>query len=369
MRHLLSATTRRFGCLLLCLTAGSALAADPEAWVRQTDLENGLIYDIPLGANGGPFTAPLPVGQLGSRFELFARGTAWDSKIYLLDTKLIRAYAPTVSVQISSEDSYVRGDPASGNYVKRTRADRPFQLSLEVSGLVAGSTDPAEQFVYFACEGRLYDTQTFSSTDTTQLIHETNLENGTLTAAGMYHELPTATVSGGCGEQKYTFVRYAADGVPDTILAQPKIEVWPVAKAAVANITQGQVFIDRIPSLLITLQALYPDSYTYAQIYEGTAALGTTGTIIRGTERRQGAHYNPDLAGQPTNVPQNVTLTVDDLSNYTAKDGVYTLEIITHTPFFNRAAERLLSITFEVDRVISSRGQLSTAEKPAATQP
>jgi len=63
-----------------------------------------------------------------------------------------------------------------------------------------------------------------------------------------------------------------------------------------------------------------------------------------------------------TNVPQSLSVSIDDLSNYASEDGTYTLEVITHTPFFGRAAERLYHITFEVDRVITSRGQISTME-------
>jgi hypothetical protein len=72
-----------------------------ESWVRQTDLTSGLIYDLPLGPNGGDFTAALPVSEQGSLFELFARGTAWDSNIYRLDSKLIRAYSPAITVALA----------------------------------------------------------------------------------------------------------------------------------------------------------------------------------------------------------------------------------------------------------------------------
>ena len=73
----------------------------------------------------------------GARFELFAKGTAWDTNIYLLDTKYIRAYSPAASMDIETEDPYVRGDPTTGTYVKRTRADRPITLHAHVSGLVS----------------------------------------------------------------------------------------------------------------------------------------------------------------------------------------------------------------------------------------
>lgn len=349
--------------VMMMMTVARVTAQEAEAWVRQTNLTNGLVYDIPLTETGGPFQAPLPVSESGSTFELYARGTAWDSKVYLLDTKLIRAYAPEVEIEIVSEDTYVRGNPASANYVRRTRADRPFAVNVQVAGLVQGSAEQAEREVYFTCHGRNYDPLTFSGLSAPPyLISEANLGNGTTSAAGLYHQLTAPSLFAGCGEQVYTFVRYAADGVPDTILAQPKIEVWPVATASIENITPNQVFIDRMPPIVVQFTNLYPDSRTFVQVYSGQQVLGTDGTKVKGTEREYGAYYNPSHTEASTNVPQNIEISMDDLSNYASQDGIYTLEVITETPFFNRAPERLVHITFEVDRVISSRGQISSTE-------
>lgn len=348
---------------LLLVTVAQIAHGDSEAWVRQTDLSNEMIYDIPLTSTGGPFQAPLPISNVGSTFELFARGTAWDTNVYLLDTKLIKAYSPTVAINIQSEDGYVRGDPTAANYVRRTRADRPFAVNIQVSGLVAGSTERAEREVYMVCHGRNYDPATFSGLTAPQYrISEANLGNGTTSANGLYHQLTPGALSTGCGEQVYTFVRYAADGVPDTVLAQPKMEVWPVATASVEGIAAGQVFIDRIPPIVAKFNKLYPDSRTFVQVYPGQPVLGKDGSKVKGTERQYGPYYNPTHTEASTNVPQNVEISIDDLSNYAANDGIYTLEVITETPFFNRAPERLFRVTFEVDRVISSRGQISTAE-------
>ncbi len=354
-------------CLLLLAAASPGLGLfAQESWVRQTDLTSGLIYDLPLGPNGGDFTAALPISEQGSLFELFARGTAWDNNIYLLDSKLMRAYSPEVTVTVTSEDPYVRGDPASSNYVRRTRADRPFSLVYKVLGLIPGSTNDAERSVYFGSHIRAFDLESYSAPAdlAPSVLAEVEISNGEHDLSPLYHELPCSSPILGCGEHIYTFIRHAADGVPDTILAQPKIEVWPVAKGAIENITASQVFIDRIPSIVVRLQHLYPDSRTYVQIYSGSAVLGTAGTLINGTERKFGSFYNPDVEGETTNVPQTLSFSMDDLSNYASRDGVYTLEVITETPFFNRAPERLAYVTFEVDRTISSRGQLSTAETP-----
>jgi len=356
-------------CFFGLITTG-LLAQAPETWVRQTDLSTGQVYDTPITGTGGIYTSPLPVNEIGSLYELFARGTAWDTNIYLLDTKIISSYNPSATIRITSEDEYVRGNPESTTFVKRTRADRPFSINIQVQGLVEASSSTAERFVYLAVQGKNYDTVTYSSLNQPQyLIDESNLENGTYTFDSAYHQLSSPAISSGNGEQSFTIVRYAADEVPDTILAQPKIEVWPVATASIAQITAGQVFTDRIPSVVISLQHLYPDSRTYAQIYKGTQVLGTTGTIINGTELRYGKHYNADQVEASTNVPQSLSISVEDLSNYTLKDGLYTLEVITHTPFFGRTAERLYHITFEVDRVITSRSQINTNEASSSPAP
>jgi hypothetical protein len=354
--------------LWFCLLSALPLrAAVTDAFVRQTDLKTGQVYDIPYTTPGGPYTSPLPVSEDGAKFELFARGTAWDTNIYLLDTKLIYAYGPTARLSITTEDPYVFGDSAGGTYVKRTRSDRPFTITTTVSGLVSSSdASAAEKSVYYEVRAMNYDPVTYSSLNMpTSLLHAYNLGNGELTWGPVYHELASPTLMSGCGQQTYTCVQYAADNVPDTILAQPTVQIWPVATANIDKITSGQVFIDRIPTITFAMGHLYPDSRTYAQIYPGPAVLGKVGTLITGTERRYGSYYNPNQGVTPTNVPQDVQIAIDNISAYASADGIYTLEVITETPFFNRTGERLLKITFEVDRVISSRGALSTGEKPA----
>lgn len=342
-----------------------SFAQGQDAWVRQTDLATGQIYDTPVSGSGGStYTAPVRVSETGSLYQLFARGTAWDNRIYLLDTKVLGSYNPAAAIKITTEDSYVRGDATTGTYVRRTRADRPFSVEVAVSGLVAGSTSTAERTVYFAVHGRNFDSETYSALDQPQyLLHECNLENGTAQLNGQYHELTSPLRGAGCGEQSFTIVRYAGYQVPDTILAQPKVEVWPVPSANVDVLVEGKTYVDRIPSVTLDLKHLYPDSQTRAQIYKGTAMLGAIGTTIEGTVRSYGRYYNPGQVDEPTNVPQDVTISIQDLSRYAAQDGIYTFEVLTESPFFNRAPERLLSITFEVDRVISTRGQISTAEK------
>lgn len=350
--------------IIFCLCSSVLFGQMPKAWVRQTDLATGQTQDTFLANASSSYTAPLPIGKSGAVFELYARGTAWDNNIYLLDTKVVGAYSPKATINIVSEDDYARGDTTGSSFVKRTRADRPFNVNIEVQGLVDGSNVLSLQSVYLGVFGKNFDAKTYSSINQPQyLIEEFNLKNGSYNIGPIYHQLTSPAISQGNGEECFTIVRFASYDVPDTIIAQPKIEIWPVASASIDGISSKQVFIDRIPPLVVDLNNLYPDSYTYAQIYKGNQVLGTAGKIIANTELKFGAHYGFDDAENiATNVPQSLTLTINDLSNYASSDDVYTLEIITHTPFFDRAAERLFYVTFEVDRTITTRGRVGTLE-------
>ena len=350
--------------LLLVASCGGlmAQAQQSQAWVRETDISTGQMYDIGLQPLGGGFTPTLAISEAGNRFELYARGTAWDTKVYLLDTKLIRAYSPAAAFTIDTGDPYVRGDVDSGRFVKRMRADQTYSVTLQVSGLVPGSASAAENSAYYVVNATNYNPVTYSGLDQEEYeIFSRVLPNGTLASGPMEHELTTPGKYA-CGEMKFTMVRWAADGVPDTIIAQPKIEIWPVAKATIENIAENQVFIDKIPLVIFNYKDLYPDSRTYAQIYKGRYVKGTVGTVVQTTERKYGTHYNPGVGTEPASVPQTLAVGVEGLSNYTPKDGVYTVEILTETPYDSRQPVSLQKVTFEVDRVISSRGKLSTAE-------
>ena len=351
--------------LIVGSLAGTTILPAQSAFVRQTDLATGQIYDTAIAAtSGGGYTAPVRVNESGSQYQLFASGTAWDTNIYLLDTKIIGAYNPVGSVAITTEDSYVRGDPTTGTYVRRTRADRPFSADIAVSGLLSNSASTAQNRVNFSIMGTNYNQTSYSGLGQTPYqIYASDIPNGSIHLGPSLHQLTSPTISTGCGSQTYTIMRYAGYGVPNTALVSPSVEIWPVATAAATVLTSGSVFIDRIPTVALTLSHLYPDSRTYAQIYSGPAVLGTAGTLITGTERLIGLYYNSNQVAVPTNVPQDYTISIANLSTYAATDGTYTFEVITQTPFFGRTGERLLSITFQVDRVISSRAQISSAEK------
>jgi hypothetical protein len=371
----------RLNVLLLLLAASHAglRAQSTKAWVTEVDLSQPVPVetDVYLPTDlGGAYTPSLPVSSKGNVYQLWALGTAWDKKEYLLDTKIIKSYAPAASFTIETGDPYFRGNPNSPNFVVRTRADEPYRFLVTISGVVEDAAAvAAEKAVEIEFVGTNYWPDTYSPLGNTSgraeqqpySLRANYVAEGNKPFKFGYDEvlLPLlnspANKTKSVGEIKLKVKRYAADGLPASYIAEPKIEVWPVATASFTGVTDNQVFIDAIPEVVFNLKDLYPDSKTYVQIYSGEGKDNTQGTIVETTSRKYGAHYNPSLTDHAT-VPQNVSIGVTGLSSYTPKDGLYTLEIITETPFHNRRQDILKRVTFEVDRVISSRGKLSTAE-------
>ena len=106
------------------------------------------------------------------------------------------------------------------------------------------------------------------------------------------------------------------------------------------------------PHARVVCNDLYSDSVTYAQIYKGQPALGTSGRII-----------GSSVVSFNTYAPQDavVPLTVSEAD--IKEDGTYTIEVLTVTPFDERRPERVTYVTFEIDRTIKVNGTLATADK------
>lgn len=339
-----------------------------------------LHYYIFSNSDAGTADIPFPIGEKGDVFDLYVQGTAWDTKIYLADTKVVNAYSPGGSFFLTSEDPWVVGDTTTGNYIKRTRADRPYRINLSVSGLSADPAAPqSASSVRLDRVGVNYDPATYSVLGATPYTQGTYslAWNGVYTGS-MNNLLTPIGSTKACGEERWQLNRWAdinaVDGtetVPETIINNVTVQVWPVADVTLDGIVDGQVILDSIPSLSVQLEDVYPDSYTYCQIYKGTAALGTVGTKVAGSEIYYGEYYTNKYNeehgitdappyDEATTQPQNPDRFFIDLNANCATDGTYTLEVISETPFYGRTPERLKYITFVVDRKTFVRGTISS---------
>jgi hypothetical protein len=341
------------------LLAGLILAGHLPAhasvdFIEQIDLATGLVYQVYVagpeepGSKDGTQLSPMPVGESGSTYQLYAKGLEPDNTVYLLDEKYVAAYTPEATVTITSEDPHP---------TPRTRADEPFTVDLKVAGLLAPGADvpDAALNVYMQQLRMNYDAELNRTPVDGSAEEELTddffiVENSEVQRSGMT-KLTSDTFFKERGEEIFR-----AFALPDANLdwlqiASGRIQVWPIADVSITGMTTGQEITRFLPNITVTVTDAYPDSTTTVQIYKGSQALGSAGVEIEGSR----IAFN-------SIVPQDAQILVRNWDHYAMDDGTYTIEVITATPFDNRAPERLAWLTFSVDRTIEMNGSATTSE-------
>lgn len=312
-------------------------------FIRQKQAPTGVVWDMPVAAAGEQLSA-LAINPGGAQFELWTVNSI-GPQAYLLDTRYVGAYVPVADIAIRSEDPY--------DVIPRTRADRPFFVDVTVNGLLSGATDPeASKKIKFLRHVQSYGTAgTGYGIDRTQaaLLSQTFIEaNGTSTMTFAINAIPGANRAKVRGEERFSAFSLADYQAPESQLGSQFIQIWPVADGAIAGIVDSQEIRFRMPPLSITLNDLYPNSHTYAQVYKGAPQLGRVGAIIPGSS----LIINDTL-------PQSRVLTVAEYDNILGDDGQWTMELITSTPF---GLDRLAFVTFNLDRTLQMNGTVTTVD-------
>jgi hypothetical protein len=257
----------------------------------------------------------------------------------------VGAYIPVATVKIRSEDPY--------ELIPRTRADRPFYVDLVVTGLLGGATDPdPSKRVKLLRHAQSYGVDgTGVAIDRSQAILLSQAwisANGPRTLTYAITSVPGADRLKIRGEERFSIFSLEDYQAPESQLASQFIQIWPVADGSITGITQGQTLRFDLPTVTFTLNDLYPSSTTYAQVYKGNPALGTTGTTVPGSS----LVINESL-------PQNRVLIVKNYDTVFDSDGRWTMELVTQTPF---GLDRLAYVSFDLNRTIRVRGSTTTLE-------
>ena len=332
---------------------GIALAACPllqaqsvnyANFIRQRQMPTGVIWDMPVNT-AGENLSPLAINPGGAQFELWTVNNV-TAKDYLLESRYVGAYVPVANVTITSEDPYT--------VIPRTRADRPFTVTVMTDGLITGDPNAPEAatMVNFLRHVQTYGASgTGSGIDRTQatlLMNDVITTNGNHTYNFAINSVPGANRAKIRGEERFSVFSLEDYQAPEMQLSSQFIQIWPVADAAIAGMTPGQVVRFKLPALTLTFNDLYPDSTTYAQVYKGTPQLGKTGTIVPGSS----------IVINDT-VPQNRTLSLVNYDAAFTDDGVWTMEVLTKTPF---GVDRLTYVSFSLDRTIQMNASVTTTE-------
>ena len=320
-------------------------------FVRQVQTPTGVERDVSVSATGETLS-PLAIDPGGARFELWTV-KASPLTSYLLDTRYVGTYVPIGQVTIRSEDPY--------SVIPRTRADRPFYVDISISGLLSGAGDPeASKSVKFLHHVQSYGVKgtgiginrTLATLDSQVLMSQ----NGSQTLTYVINSVPGADRSKIRGEERFSFYslqdnQIPTSPIPESQLASQFIQIWPVADGAIAGITDNQLIRFALPSLTLTVNDAYPGSHVYAQVYKGSPALGTVGTIVPGSSKNFASETVPKDEILP--IP---TATYDSVFD---EDGQWTMELLTETPF---GVERLDHVTFMLDRTIEMNGTVTTID-------
>lgn len=337
--------------LLVLLPLTDVRAAEGD-FIRQKQLDSlGMTLDYYVPSDTGTAPSWLPISEMGAEFSLYAKGIASDEKTYFLDSKIVGAYLPQADVTIFSEDPY---------RPLRTRADRPFKVVLTASGMLDeddSAAMPHQKEVFFRRVYEVYDPATHASpagTETIQVeVEAFGMTNGSLERTQLT-SLPVGADGDPTkveGEEVFTIFSTPDTTVPAySVLDSEVIKIWPVATGVIDGIVEGQRVLRNLPLVTQKLVDLYPNSLTYLQIYSGPQVDGTRGTVIA-----------ESMIPIYQDVPQDKDLPVS-LENYCQEDGIYTLELVTVTPFNDGAPEILDTVTFEVDRTIIVRAHVGGSE-------
>jgi hypothetical protein len=312
-------------------------------FIRQKQLPTDVIWDMPVEATGERYSE-LPINPGGAQFELWTVNSV-TAKDYVLEVRYVGAYVPVSTVMIRSEDPY--------DVIPRTRADRPFTVDLMVDGL---SLDPTAQeaarkvklFHHVQSYGAAGTGFGIDRTQATQLTQSLVETNGTQVLSYAINSVPGADRSKVRGEERFSVFSLEDYQAPESQLGAHFIQIWPVADGAISGIVNNQLIRFKLPVVSLALNDLYPDSHTYAQIYKGAPALGTTGKIVPGSS----------LVINDT-VPQNRVLVLTDYDEAFDSDGVWTMELVTKTPF---GLDRLAYVSFSLDRTIQMNASVTTQE-------
>lgn len=329
--------------LLLGALLCSRLLAAGEGYVnfiRQTQQSTGVVYAVNVNPSGNAASQGL-LETGGALFQLWTVDQS-NTKDYLLDQKLVGAYLPSATIKITTLDPYP---------VPRTRADKPFTVTANIAGLISSGTNIPDAAKRVLLEHHL---RNYTATKTSYTLAEAT--SGTpKSSASVYTNgntvlnFATSNLTGADptkvnGEEWFVIHALADGAIAQSQIANAKVQIWPVASGSIAGIANGANIRGKAPQLTITMTDLYPRSDTYVQAYEGEPKLNTEGKLVGETM----------LVWNDSKSKSDV-MTLNNYDSVFTKDGTYTMELLTETPF---GTDRLAYVTFSVNRAIQVRGLL-----------
>ena len=323
--------------VLLCGFRAGAQTTTYTNFIRQTQYPSLIQWDASVLQSGSQLSA-LSIEGGGANFQLWTVASNSTVTSYNINSGFVASFVPVASVTVSSADTT--------SLVPRTRCDQPFYVNYTISGLLASGTGiPAAA----TSVNLLHYVQSYGTggtgigidrTQATLLTQASVTTNGTQTLTYAITVIPGSNRTKIRGEETFSIFSLEDPdcGAPSSQVASQYIQIWPVADGSITGITNGQVIRMLLPQVTLTINDIYPNSQIYAQVYKGNAVLGTKGTMVPGSS----------LVVQDS-VPQNRVLLLNGYDSVFGADGLYTMELLSQTPF---GIDRLAYVTFTLNRTL-----------------
>ncbi|MBK1830553.1 hypothetical protein JIN77_07435 [Verrucomicrobiaceae bacterium R5-34] len=299
-------------------------------------------YLNPIAASG---SQNAPEGVNGtSVFQLWTVHETTGAD-YLLDEKTVSSYHPQATVTVTSQDPY--------EAVPRTRVDQPFNVKVNISGIVTNDPDvqDAAKSVIFDHQVIAYEqgeTEAQEGAPSTTHDHDPITQNGDHEINGMTTLLSGSDLTQVRGEEVFSIYANPDFGVVGaSLLATQRVQIWPVASGALSGVDETQKYA-AVPTISIATTDLYPESDTYLRWYKTSDPSNANTSGIAG-------NYTPN-----TTVPVTRNWTIKNLNAQIDEDGVYTLELLHTTVFDTIRLGDPIQLT--LDRSIEINGGVNTSE-------
>ena len=314
-------------------------------FIRQIQQDSGVEWDISVDA-GGEVISPEGVSEDGSFFQLWSIHTDSASE-FLLDEQFVTSYTPNGAITLQTGDPY--------QPVTRTRADQPFMVTFNVNGLLPSAPEiplAAQQVAIsheaFTYPGGVHSLEGIEDPNGTTVLQGYLDQNGDSTLGYSVTNMVAPDLTSASGEEIFTISALADYSVSATVLDSKRIQIWPIAEGSLYGHDPADYYED-VPNLTVTLTDLYPASATYLRVYAGASTSNPTDPKI----------VSASYVLINDSIPQNRSLSLEDLDGYFTKEGLHTMEILHQTPF---GTDLLFSSTINVDRTVQLTGSVFSKE-------
>lgn len=326
-----------------------------------------------------PMEAPQSINPEGAKFELWTVSST-PFKSYLLQSTYVSLLKLRAKVVIDTEDPWGK-EPDSVSYanptfatakimpknapaaVRRTRADRPFKVYVEPTGLLTANPSAQDYTKKLNFQRHLQSYGaggTGNNLDRTQAILSTPaLPQFTVNGAQIPLVVSLSSVAGADrrklrGEETFSVWSLEDNSAPLSIVPPQKlssdyVQIWPMTDGVLSGVSMNQIVKFAMPTVTFQYTDTYPGSQTFAQIYKGEVRDNVQGLIV------PGSHKN-----NTKEIPENnLETTGSEFDRMFDSDGRWTIEILTVSPF---DTIRLHYVSFTVDRTLQVNGSFTTIE-------